>query len=106
MNVSAGLGVLFDFLREGNREMDAGNYSRQAAQGALEALGVMDQVLAVLEPDAQEVQVPPEVQALAEERQAARKAKEWARADELRAAIEQAGWMVKDTPKGPQLLRK
>ena len=106
LNVSAGLGVLFDFLREGNREMDAGNYSRQAAQGALEALGVMDQVLAVLEPDAQEVQVPLEVQALAEERQAARKAKEWARADELRAAIEQAGWMVKDTPKGPQLLRK
>ena len=50
--------------------------------------------------------MPPEVQALAEERQAARKAKEWARADELRAAIEQAGWMVKDTPKGPQLLRK
>ncbi len=106
LNVSAGLGVLFDFLREGNRGMDGGQYSRQAAQEALEVLSSMDQILAILEPDPQELQVPPEILALAEERQAARKAKDWAKADGLRQAIEEAGWVVKDTPKGPQFLRK
>lgn len=106
LNVSAGLGVLFDFLRESNRELDAGAFTAAAARGALEALGKMDEVLAVMEPDAAELKVPEEIQRMADERQAARAAKDWAKADLLRKAIDEAGWIVKDTPKGPQLLRK
>ena len=106
LNVSAGLGVLFDFLRESNRELDAGAFTAAAARGALEALGKMDEVLAVMEPDASELKVPEEIQKMADERQAARTAKDWAKADLLRKAIDEAGWIVKDTPKGPQLLRK
>lgn len=106
LNVSAGLGVLFDFLRESNRELDAGAFTAAAARGALEALGKMDEVLAVMEPDASELKVPEEIQRMADERQAARAAKDWAKADLLRKAIDEAGWIVKDTPKGPQLLRK
>ncbi len=106
LNVSAGLAALFDFLREGNRGMDGGKTGRAWARKALEVLASMDRILAIVEPDAQEAQVPQEVLELAEQRQAARKAKDWARADEMRAAIEAAGWTVKDTPKGPQFLRK
>ena len=106
LNVSAGLGVLFDFLRESNRELDAGAFTAAAARGALEALGKMDEVLAVMEPDVAELKVPEEIQKMADERQAARAAKDWAKADLLRKAIDEAGWIVKDTPKGPQLLRK
>lgn len=106
LNVSAGLGVLFDFLRESNRELDAGAFTAAAARVALEALGKMDEVLAVMEPDAAELKVPEEIQKMADERQAARAAKDWAKADLLRKAIDEAGWIVKDTPKGPQLLRK
>ncbi len=106
LNVSAGLGVLFDFLRESNRELDAGAFTAAAARGALEALGKVDEVLAVMEPDASELKVPEEIQRMADERQAARAAKDWAKADLLRKAIDEAGWIVKDTPKGPQLLRK
>ena len=106
LNVSAGLGVLFDFLRESNRELDAGAFTAAAARGALEALGKVDEVLAVMEPDASELKVPEEIQKMADERQAARAAKDWAKADLLRKAIDEAGWIVKDTPKGPQLLRK
>lgn len=106
LNVSAGLGVLFDFLRESNRELDAGAFTAAAARGALEALGKMDEVLAVMEPDAAELKVSEEIQKMADERQAARAAKDWAKADLLRKAIDEAGWIVKDTPKGPQLLRK
>lgn len=47
----------------------------------------------------------PEVVSLAEEREAARKAKDWPRADALRQQIQAAGWVVTDTPEGPVLSR-
>ena len=48
---------------------------------------------------------PPEkVLALLNERQAARGAEEWNRADDLRNKIEELGWQVMDTPEGSELL--
>jgi cyanophycinase-like exopeptidase len=47
--------------------------------------------------------LPAEVQALVEERQAARARKDWASSDALRAQIADFGWQVKDTPDGPVL---
>jgi hypothetical protein len=47
--------------------------------------------------------VPDEVQALVEERQAARTRKDWAVSDALRKQIAALGWQVKDTPEGQQI---
>ena len=44
--------------------------------------------------------VPEEIQKMVQARSAAREAKDWARADELRAAIEEAGYLVEDTGAG------
>ena len=49
--------------------------------------------------------VPEDIIGLAEEREAARIAKNWARADELRAAIEARGYVVEDTRDGPRVKR-
>ena len=49
---------------------------------------------------------PPEVIGLAEERQAARRAREFDRADELRAEIERLGWEVQDVSDGFRLIPK
>ena len=46
---------------------------------------------------------PPEVQELASQRQAARLSRDWQTADRLRADIAALGWIVKDSPAGPQL---
>ena len=46
--------------------------------------------------------IPPEVQKLLEARAAARKAKDFAKSDELRKSIESLGWKVKDTAKGQE----
>lgn len=54
-------------------------------------------------PEAQEVAPPQEVLDWVEARQAARQAKDWSRADQLRQEIEARGWQIKDTPAGPQL---
>ena len=106
LNVSGGLACLFDFIRDMNRQMDAGAVNAAAAKAALDALKTMDSVLAVIEPDAGADDVPEEVKALAQKRAEARKAKDWKAADELRAQIDALGWTVKDTPKGPEFVRK
>jgi hypothetical protein len=49
---------------------------------------------------------PPEVVSLAEARQQARAAKDWPAADDYRRQIEALGWLVTDTPAGPQLSKK
>ena len=51
-----------------------------------------------------DVEVPDEIRRLADERQAARQAKEYARADELRDKLSAAGWAVEDSADGPVLL--
>ena len=48
-------------------------------------------------------EVPAEVTALVEKRAAAKKAKDWATADAIRAELTAMGWAVKDTAQGPQL---
>ena len=50
------------------------------------------------------VEIPAEVQKLADERELARGAKDFARSDALRAQIEASGFEVKDTPEGPVLI--
>jgi hypothetical protein len=49
---------------------------------------------------------PPEVQELVQARQEARQKRDWAIADALRSQIEALGWLVQDTPQGPQVKRK
>ena len=48
-------------------------------------------------------EVPAEVTELVEKRAAAKKAKDWATADAIRAQLTELGWAVKDTAQGPQL---
>jgi cysteinyl-tRNA synthetase len=50
--------------------------------------------------------VPGELRTLVEEREAARKARDFARADALRARIAELGWEIVDTPEGPKLKRR
>ena len=49
--------------------------------------------------------VDPAVQKLVDERQEARKAKNFARADEIRDQLKAMGITLKDTPQGVQIIR-
>jgi cysteinyl-tRNA synthetase len=60
--------------------------------------------LADWQPPAEEI--PAEITALLERRQAARAAKQWAEADALRDQITAAGYVIEDTPVGPRARRK
>ncbi len=103
LNISGALGVLFDSVRESNRALDAGELTPAQTRGYAEWYARLQQVLAL---EAEATDVPADVRALLEERAAARAAKDWKKADELRAAIAAHGWDVKDTKDGQKLLRK
>ena len=53
-----------------------------------------------------EDEIPQEVMQLVEQRKAARKAKDFALADEIRAQIEEMGFEVKETRQGTQVSRR
>ncbi len=101
LNVSGAWAAIFDWIRDLNRAMAAGQLSAAQAAAALAAWRRMDQVLGL---GGKELSaVPPEVMALAEERVAAKKARDFARADAIRNDLKARGWLVEDTPKGPKL---
>ncbi|HYW28366.1 MAG TPA: cysteine--tRNA ligase [Gaiellales bacterium] len=72
-----------------------------------EASGTVAEVLGVLGLGslAEEPPAPPELVEKARQRDAARAARDFARADALRDEIESAGWEVRDTPEGTALYR-
>jgi cysteinyl-tRNA synthetase len=66
---------------------------------------VLDQVLGLRLGEWQppEVEIPSEIQDLAQQRQKARQEKRWADADALRDLITAAGYVVEDTSEGPRI---
>jgi cysteinyl-tRNA synthetase len=92
-NTPSALAAMWEWIREANRrEQPIGDRDLR------EMLGVLG-----LENLFEVAGAPPAVVALAEARQSARAAGDFARADELRARIEAAGWSVRDTPSGFEL---
>jgi cysteinyl-tRNA synthetase len=102
-NVSAAWGVVFEWVREANRHLAANTLPAARAASALAAWGRIDSVFGLgRKPDGE---APADVQGLLEQRQAARKAKDFKRADALRDELKSKGWVIEDTPKGPRLKR-
>jgi cysteinyl-tRNA synthetase len=99
LNVSAALGALFDAVRDLNRRIDARTLSTSDAARAADAVRALDAVLGVMAPPA-EAELEPELQAMLDERAAARAARDWAASDRLRDELLARGVAVEDTRDG------
>ncbi|HEV2874585.1 MAG TPA: cysteine--tRNA ligase [Thermoleophilaceae bacterium] len=99
-NTAAARGVLFEWVAEANRRMDAGERLGPGRLGEmLHAFGLES----LLEEGDEEA--PEEIRRLAAEREEARAARDFERADRLRDELAAAGWEVRDTPEGARLVR-
>jgi cysteinyl-tRNA synthetase len=101
LNISAAWGAVFEWIREVNRHFAEHSLSPTAAETALIEWNKIDSVLGI--GTKSETEIPAEISALAEARAAAKKAKDFKRADEIRDELKSKGWTIEDTPKGPKL---
>jgi len=103
LNISAALGFLFETIRETNRAMDENKLDPASARAMLDW---WKRINTVLDLEAEgEIVIPQEVTQLANERENARRERNWKRSDELRERISALGWEVRDTKEGQKLAR-
>jgi cysteinyl-tRNA synthetase len=103
VNTARALGHLFDLAREVNRAGESGDTA--AARAGAQALRRLGGWIGLFwtPPAAGEPEWPAEVRALVERREAARKARNFKEADELRDALKAHGVTVEDSAQGPRL---
>ena len=99
LNISGALGSIFEFIRDANKRI----IPSDEASRILATWRQLDTVFGFGIPTKSEV--PAEVQALVEERQAARKSKNFKRSDEIRDQLKVQGWVIEDTPTGARAKR-
>jgi len=97
LNTADALAAVFELARDIN---SAENQSKETLEEAAVIFGELCRVLGILLEEA-EAEAPKEVLELAREREAARKARDFKKADELRDRIASMGYLVEDTKDGP-----
>jgi cysteinyl-tRNA synthetase len=98
------LGHLFDFGREVNRAFDEG--AELEASRAAHHLWRLGQILGLFWQAPVVAEWPAEVLELVGVREAARKSRDWARADQVRSRLLELGAVVEDGAEGPRIKRK
>ena len=91
--------VLFEWVAEANRRIDAGEPLGPGRLGEMLHVLGLESLL-----EAGDEEAPDELRRLAEERDAARAARDFERADAIRDQLAEAGWQIRDTPDGAKLV--
>jgi cysteinyl-tRNA synthetase len=106
LNTPEALAAVFGLVTRANTLLADAALTREGAVLVQRELESMDSVFGVLLPGAEEDRLSPEEQALFDERQEARKNREFARADGARSRLEALGVVLEDTPQGTRWRRK
>ena len=106
LNTPEALAAVFGLVTRANTLLAEGAMTREGAALVQREIESMDSVFGVLLPAAEEDRLSPDEQALFDERQDARKKREFARADVARGRLEAIGVVLEDTPTGTRWRRK
>ena len=99
-NTAGALSAVFDLAREINTCCAVGSgASKKLCEGAKKVFSELTDVLGLLY-ETQDNSVDSEIEALIEQRQAARKARNFAEADRIRDLLKSQGIILEDTPQG------
>ena len=102
LNISGAQGVLFQFIRSANKLLDNNEIGSTGAENIRQFLKRCDKILGVINvDDKRKPSVPESVQQRLEEREQARKERDFQRADAIRDALQEEGWIIEDTAAGP-----
>ena len=107
LNTADALAAAFEYIRDTNTAMDTGEFRTGDVPPALDFLARFDAVFDVLKPSAKEgALTDAEVESLIAERTAAKKSRNFARADQIRAELLEKGIVLEDTKDGVRWKRK
>lgn len=99
-NSANGISVLFDIAKEANIYMSEAQTSKKVLNAFLELFTEFGEVLGVSFTKQGEELLDAEIEALIEERNVARKERNFARADEIRDLLKEKNIVLEDTPQG------
>jgi cysteinyl-tRNA synthetase len=106
LNTSQAFAIFLKTIRELNRNLDEHKNEIVIAPLVL-ALEKMDRVIGVFDMLTKKAyEIPLTIIRLADEREQSKIAKNYTKADSLRAKIEEAGFSIQDTPEGPKITKK
>ncbi len=104
LNTADAISAVFELIKEINTAAKDG-VSEEFVRKCLELLDELTGVLGLLRENEEEGGIDDEIQQLVDERQAARKAKNFARADEIRDILKARGITLEDTPQGIRIVK-
>lgn len=103
LNTADAISAIFGLVTEINTVLRGGT-SKVYAKSALKIFNELTDVLGIIQKQVNDIEA--DVEALVEERQQARKNKDFARADEIRDELKARGYILKDTPQGVQIIKE
>ncbi|MDF2657218.1 MAG: cysS [Paenibacillus sp.] len=104
-NTADAITAVFDLISEGNAYLAKADANAETIGLLLQVLQEWDSVLGILAEEKEEL-LDDEIEQLIAERTEARKAKNWARSDEIRDLLTAKGIVLEDTPQGLRWRRK
>jgi cysteinyl-tRNA synthetase len=101
LNIAGAWGAIFEWIRETNRRIVANAITAERAIAIGAAWEKIDAILGI---GHQKITViPREIILLLEDREAARKVKNFSLSDQIRDELKAKGWTVKDSPNGQEI---
>ena len=108
LNTAEALAAMFEYVRDANAAMDSGEFLCGNRDAALQFLARFDSIFDVLKPSVRAADglADAEIEALIAERTAAKKSRNFARADQIRAQLASQGIILEDTKEGVRWKRQ
>ncbi|MEX2054651.1 MAG: cysteine--tRNA ligase [Candidatus Andersenbacteria bacterium] len=109
VNTPTAWAIVLQYVKTVNTALEQGSFTAKDAATALATLLALDKVVGVFEPLLNELaaeSIPAEIQDLAQQREAARANRQFEEADRLRVLLEEKGFVIEDTPRGPRVVPK
>ena len=104
LNISGALAAMHTLMNEVNKLFKKDTVSAKFANSLLETYIKFDKIFAVLDVnDAKPAEVPTEIKILVDEREKARKNRDFTKSDEIRDLLKEKGWTIEDSQSGPIL---
>jgi cysteinyl-tRNA synthetase len=104
LDTAGALAAVFDLVRQANAAADRGD--EPAARRAATTVAVLSSALGLRFRAGRDDEADAATAELVRQRDQARAAKDWSRADALRDDLESAGWSVEDGPSGTRIRRQ